>query len=554
MQVFTFVQIENMHRKHIFVFSFLVLLSFSVTAQSNKPKLIVGLVIDQMRWDYLYRYNEMYGTGGFKRLLDQGYSCENTMIPYTPTVTGAGHTCIYTGSVPAIHGIVANDWVDRETGIFMYCAKDTNVMPVGSSSKREGQMSPRNMLSNTIGDELRLATNFRSKVIGIALKDRGGILAAGHSANAAYWFDDKTGKWITSTYYTDVLPAWVQKYNDRKIPDSLMKDDWTLLYDKSKYTQSTADDMAYEKVLESDKGRVFPHKYQSVIGTNDYNAFRASPFGNTYTLDFAKEIIRNEQMGMGNVTDMLCISVSSTDYIGHRFGPNSLEAEDAYLRLDQEIAAFLIYLDKTLGKNNYLLFLSADHGSPQISQFLKEKKYFTAGVLNSNTVVKDINKLCLDKYEVDGLAKKVYDYQLYLNHARIDSAAINRKELKKFIVDYLKGLPEVWNAYDVDDFAQVIMPDVIRKKIANSYYFRRSGDIQYFYKAQYTDYTPDGLEHGSWYPYDSHIPLVWFGWNIKPGKTNREVYMTDIAPTIAAMLQIQMPNGCVGKVITEVVK
>ena len=543
-----------MSRKSFLFFIFFLLANFAF-AQSPKPKLVVGLVIDQMRWDYLYRYSNLYGPNGFKRLLSQGFSCENTMIPYTPTVTGTGHTCIYTGSVPAIHGIVANDWIDQQTGIFMYCAKDTTVMPVGTSSIKEGQMSPRNMLSNTIGDELKLATNFKSKVIGIALKDRGGIFPAGHSANAAYWFDNKTGNWITSTYYSNELPAWVQKYNNRRVADSLMKKDWNLLYDKSKYTQSTEDDMPFEKVLESDKSRVFPHKYQSIIESRDYDQFRPSPYGNTFTFQFAKEAIRNEKLGMGNVTDMLCISVSSTDNIGHKFGPNSLEAEDTYLRLDIEIASFLTYLDNTLGKNNYLLFLSADHGAPQIGNYLKqEKKYFTAGALNSNSLIKNINKLCLEKFGADSLVKKLYDYQLYLDHAKINAAAIDHKALKKFIVENLKLIPEVWNAYDVEDFAQVILPPVIREKISNSYYFRRSGDIQYFYKAQYTDYTDSGIEHGAWYPYDSHIPLVWFGWNIKPGKLNRETYMTDIAPTIAAMLQIQMPNGCVGKVITEVIK
>lgn len=554
-----------MLRRSILLFTF-YFFTTTLFAQSNtqgaagKPKLVIGLVIDQMRWDYLYRYSDLYGTGGFKRLLGQGFSCENTLIPYTPTVTAAGHTCIYTGSVPAVHGIVANDWVDRETGILMYCTKDTTVMPVGTTSIKEGQMSPRNMLSNTIGDELRLATNFRSRVIGIAMKDRGGILPAGHSANAAYWFDNKTGTWITSTYYTDPnpspeLPAWVQQYNNRHVPDSLMQHDWTLLYDKSRYIQSTADDMPFEKTLDSDKSRVFPHKYQSVIGSGNYDPFRASPFGTTYTLQFAAEAIRQEKLGMGSVTDMLCVSISSTDYIGHRFGPNSLEIEDTYLRLDKDIESFLTYLDKAVGKNNYLLFLSADHGAPQIGNYLKqEKKYFTAGALNSNTVVKNLNKLCREKFGADSLIKKVYDYQLYLNDAAVKAAAVDRKLLKKFIVDNLKMIPEVWNAYDVDDFAQVILPPVVREKISNSYYFRRSGDIQYFYKPQYTDYTDTGIEHGAWYPYDSHIPCVFFGWGVKPGKTNRETYMTDIAPTIAAMLHIQMPSGCVGKVITELVK
>ncbi|MBP6431545.1 MAG: alkaline phosphatase family protein [Ferruginibacter sp.] len=543
-----------MSRKHLVILSFLFIVSFSTTAQTTKPKLVVGLVIDQMRWDYLYRYSYNYGNGGFKRLLKEGFSAENTMIPYIPTVTGAGHTCIYTGSVPAIHGIVANDWVDRETGVFMYCAKDTTVQPVGSNSIYEGQMSPRNMLTNTIGDELKLANNFKGKVIGIALKDRGGILPAGHSADAAYWFDNKTAKWITSTYYMNELPTWVTQFNNKKYVDEYVKNDWNLLYPLSKYQQSTADDMPYEKILESDKGRTFPHKYQSIIGSNNYDAFRASPFGNTYTLQFAKETINNEKMGATNNTDMLCISISGTDYLGHRFGPNSIELEDAYLRLDKDIEDFLNFLDIKIGRNQYTLFLSADHGSPQIGEYLKSKKYFTAGSLNSNSVIKNINTHCKQKFGIDSIAKKIYEYDLYLNHQVIDNAGLNKSEIKKEIVAYLKTIPEVWNAFDKDDFSKTILPSVIKERLSNSYYFRRSGDVQYFYKPQYTDYTKDGLEHGAWYPYDAHIPCLFYGWGVKPGKIHRETYMTDIAPTIAAILKIQMPNGCVGKVIEEVVK
>ncbi len=543
-----------MQRKALFIFCFLFFASSFITAQVNRPKLVVGLVIDQMRWDYLYRYSAMYGANGFKRLLSQGFSCENTMIPYAPTVTAAGHTCIYTGSVPAIHGVVANDWVERETGRPMYCATDTSVRPVGSASMWEGQMSPRNMLTNTIGDELRLATNFRSKVIGISLKDRGGIFPAGHSANAAYWYDNKTSLWITSTHYMNELPDWVKRYNDRSIPDSLMRNDWNLLHDRLKYIQSTSDDKSYERLLESDKSRVFPHKYQSVIGSKDYNTFRASPYGNTYTLDFAKEIIRNERMGQGSETDMLCLSLSSPDYIGHRYGPNSLEVEDTYLRLDKEIADFLAYLDKTLGRNNYLLFLSADHGAPNAAGFLREKNYDNAGTLSSDAMRKNMNRFCKEKFGDSLLVRRIIDFQAYLNLKRIDSLGLNLKEVKKELVTYLKTQPEIWNAFDEEDLMTTILPPVVKDKIANSYYFRRSGDIQYFYKPQYIEGGADGTEHGAWYPYDSHIPLVWFGWNIKPGKLNRETYMTDIAPTIAAMLQVQMPGGCVGKVITEVMR
>lgn len=542
--------------------SLLLLNSLFGTAQKStpandklaRPKLVVGLVIDQMRWDYLYRYYDRYSNDGFKRLLNLGFACENTMIPYVPTVTAAGHTCIYTGSVPSIHGIVANDWIERKNESFMYCSRDTSVKAVGTKADYwSGKMSPKNLLTNTIGDELRLATNFHSKVIGIALKDRGGILPAGHSANAAYWFDDSTGNWISSTYYLTELPKWVQQYNSLRKQDSLMKNDWALLYPQLTYTQSTSDDNWYEKVLESDGKRTFPHSYKSVIGSRNFNTFRASPYGNTYTLDFAKTTIANEKLGLGTETDMLCVSLSSTDYIGHRFGPNSLEAEDTYLRLDKDIADFLNYLDKTVGKNNYLLFLSADHGSPQLANYLKEKKY-DAGTYPNDSLIVDLNRVCKEKFGAGGIAKKIYDYQLYLDMIKVDSLKLDRKQVKQVLVNYLKSLDRVWTAYDVEDFSTVTLPVKLKERLSNSYYFRRSGDIQLFYKAQYTDYTTTGLEHGAWYAYDTHIPLLFYGWNIKPGKLYRETYMTDIAPTISALLKIQMPNGCVGKVIEEVMK
>lgn len=545
---------ERMIRKALSLLYFLAITFFNSTAQVSRPKLVVGLVIDQMRWDYLYRYSDLYGINGFKRLLREGFSAENTIIPYTPTVTAAGHTCIYTGSVPAIHGIVANDWVERETGARMYCATDTSVMPVGSNSMWEGQMSPRNMLVNSIADELRLATNFRSKVIGIALKDRGGIFPAGHSANAAYWFDDRTGQWITSSYYMKELPPWVQQYNRRRVPDSLMRTEWNLLYDRSKYIQSTGDDMSWERLLESDKKRTFPHSYASVIGSSRYDPLRSSPYGTVYTFDFAKEIIRNERMGQSGETDMLCVSISSTDYIGHRYGPNSLEAEDMYLRLDKEIASFLNYLDQAFGKGNYLLFLSADHGAPNAAGFLLENKYLNAGTLSSDEMRKRMNQFLKGKLGDSSLVKRIFDFQAYLDIKRIDSLGLNLKEVKKELVNYLKAQKEIWNAFDEEDLMSTILPPVVKEKISNSYYFRRSGDVQYFYKPQYVEGPANGVEHGAWYPYDSHIPCVFFGWGVKPGRTYRETSMADITPTIASMLRIQMPSGCIGKAITELIK
>ena len=551
-------------QKKILITACLFILSvFNLTAQQKlkntpesnngieRPKLVVGLVVDQMRWDYLYRYFNRYGNGGFKRLLQQGYSFENTFIPYTPAVTAAGHTCLYTGSVPAISGIVGNDWIERDSGKAMYCAQDKSVNTVGSFSS-QGQMSPRNMLVTSVGDELRLATNFSSRVFGIALKDRGGIFPAGHSANAAYWFDDSTGNWITSTYYMNNLPAWVNSFNQGRKVDSMMMKDWNLLYDKSMYEQSTADDNKYERPVQHENTVTFPHVYSSLIGKN-YYPFRQSPDGNTLTLDFAKKLIQHEKLGMNAQTDMLCVSLSSTDYIGHRFGPNSLEVEDTYLRLDKDIENFLNYLDATIGKGQYLFFLSADHGAPQVPDFMKENK-MPAGSLNSSDMIKELNQLCAEKFGVNKIVKAIHEYQVYLNNYIIDSAKLDKVEIKNTIIEYLKAKHEVANVFDYTEFDKVVMPAQQKDMFAKGYFYERSGDIQFILKPQYTDVLSIGTEHGTMYTYDTHIPLLWYGWKIKAGKTYREVYMTDVAPTISAMLRIQMPNGAVGHVLEELMK
>jgi predicted AlkP superfamily pyrophosphatase or phosphodiesterase len=390
-----------------FLFSLAALSSFaqkkagtSLNNGIDRPKLVVGIVVDQMRWDYLYRFYNKYSEGGFKRLINKGFSFENTMIPYTPTVTAAGHTCIYTGSVPAVHGIVGNDWIEKSTGTWMYCSQDKSVQTVGSFSVA-GQMSPRNMFATTIGDELRLATNFKSRVYGVALKDRGGILPAGHSANAAYWFDDSTGNWITSTYYMNALPQWVQGFNSEKQPDAMMSKNWNLLYAADEYDQSTPDSTLFEKRIPGEVTTTFPHKLTTRNGKS-YFALRYSPYGNTLTMNFAKRLIENEKLGMSGQTDMLCVSFSSTDYVGHTFGPQSLEIEDTYLRLDKDLENFFAYLDEKEGKDNYVIFLSADHGAPQSPAFLKSVK-IPAGTLQGTNLMSDLNTELTKKFKVNSL-------------------------------------------------------------------------------------------------------------------------------------------------------
>ncbi|MGB4843761.1 MAG: alkaline phosphatase PafA [Ferruginibacter sp.] len=539
-----------MIRKSLFAFVLVMIISFSASAQTAKPKLVVGLVVDQMRWDYLYRYNELYGNGGFKRLLNQGFSNENTFIPYVPTYTAVGHTCVYTGSVPAITGIIGNNWFDKTTNRNVYCTDDSTVKTVGSTT-RAGLMSPANLWPTTITDELRLSNNFKSKVIGIALKDRGAILPAGHSANAAYWYDDKVGKWITSSYYMNNLPGWVDAFNAKDLPSDYMKTDWNTLLPMNRYDLSTDDNKPYENSIKGEKSVVFPHKLSAIADAVKYEAFKTTPYANTFSFDFAKAAIDNENLGSNTVTDFLALSISSTDYIGHSFGPNSVEVEDTYLRLDKDIEGFLNYLDKKLGAGNYLFFLTADHGVAHIPSFLKENR-IPAGVFDDADMAKELNEAIEKEFGVKKGVSTVMNYQVYFNDEAL--AGKNMDAVKKLTIKILKQRPFVIEAFATKDIAVTTLPQPQREMMINGYNGKRSGDIQFTFKPGYFDGWDKGTTHGLWNPYDSHIPLLWYGWNVKQGRSNREVYMTDIAPTIAAMLQIQMPSGSVGKVITEMIK
>ncbi len=513
----------------------------------KRPRLVIGIVVDQMRWDYLYRYNDRFCDGGFKRLMKRGHSCENTFIPYTPTYTAPGHASIYTGSFPSINGIIGNFWYSKPLGRTYYCTEDSLARTIGSNSVA-GQMSPRNMWSNTIGDELRLATNFRSKVIGVAMKDRGAILPAGHAANGAYWYDSTFGGFVSSSFYMKVLPAWAQEFNNRRLADKYLEQSWDLLYSQSTYINSTADSMSFEAGIPGEDNS-FPHLITATT-KNKYHALRYTPFGNTLTTDMAIAAIEGEGLGKDEVTDMLAVSYSSSDYIGHEFGPNSLEVEDMYLRLDIELAAFLKYLDKHFGKD-YLVFLTADHGCTHNPDFLVS--HHLPGGSKTDGITRDyINKAVEIKLGLKNAVSRVINYQVYLNNGVVTET--ERNGVIKLIIDSLLSQPHVANAFELKKLNEVVLPLVIKNRIINGYNQKLSGDIQMVYKPGWYNGWAKGTTHGLWNSYDAHIPLIWYGVGISPGRTTSETYMTDIAATLAAMLKIQMPNGCVGQVISEVMK
>ena len=536
----------------------LLICTITISAQKNKstqldrPKLVVGLVVDQMRWDYLYRYYEKYGNDGFKRLLNQGYSLNNVHINYIPTYTAIGHTTIYTGSVPAIHGIAGNDWFDKTTGKNVYCTADDTVKGVGTTSSKVGNHSPRNLWSTTITDELLLATNFKAKVVGVSLKDRASILPAGHNPTGAYWFDDTTGDFVTSSYYRNELPKWVTDYNNQKIGENLVKNGWNTLLPIAQYTESSPDNSPWEGLQGKSKTPTFPYNNLAAEYQVSKGDIRSTPFGNTLTLGLAKASIKGEQLGADAVTDFLAINLASPDYAGHKFGPNSIEVQDVYLRLDQDLAEFFKYLDQTVGKDQYTVFLSADHGGAHAKGFMDEHKMPTGFYGEDN---KEFNEMLNNQFKVDRLITKITNNQVYLDEKLMAEQKLDAEQVKQFLIDILNKDTSVLFAVDMKKAGSSSVPEPIRTRIVNGYNWQRSGDIQVIYHDSWLPtYSKLGTTHGSWNSYDSHIPLIFMGWGIKPGESNKEYSMTDIAPTLSALLKIQFPSGNIGNPIVEVIE
>lgn len=475
--------------------------SFAAHAQVERPKLVVGIVVDQMRWDYLYYYQPLFGEGGFKRLLGEGFSCQNTIIDYVPTVTAVGHASIFTGSTPAAHGIAGNDYMID--GRSVESVDDYQVSGVGTDGKI-GRRSPRNLLTTTIGDELRAATSFKSKVVGIALKDRAAILPAGHSANAAYWYDAKLPGFITSTYYMDRLPQWVEKQNEA--------------FGRDPQAKSAA----------------------------------TSHLGITFTFSMAKAAIAAERLGQGEATDMLTVSVSSTDIVAHRQGTRSAQVDSCYRTLDRELASFFTTLDEKVGKGRYLVFLTADHGGTNNYKYNHSHKLPTGAWSYWNTDNTDYNKVLKAKFGVDSLVKDVKEYSLYIDEARVRSHRLCRDSVVAAVKAYFEADPSVERLVDIENMASDPIPAELKERIVKGYYHGRSGELFIMLKpGRYCgEADADGSNHGTWSMDDSHIPCLLMGWGVKHGETMQRTGIIDIAPTICSMLHIQMPSGCLGTPIS----
>jgi predicted AlkP superfamily pyrophosphatase or phosphodiesterase len=514
------------------------------TASIERPKLVVGIVIDQMRYDFLYRYWDKYGEEGFKRLVREGFLFKNANYNYVPTYTGPGHASIYTGTTPSTNGIISNDWFDRQTGRMTYCVSDPSVIPVGTDSLT-GKMSPRKLLSTTVTDELRFATNYKSKVIGISLKDRGAILPAGHSANASFWHDPFTNNFVTSSYYMNELPQWVKDFNKRKLVDSLLKSNWSTLLPIDSYIESTSDDTRYEGIYKGESKPTFPHNLQS-IKTNDDELIRRTPFGNTFLKLFAEAAIISEGLGNNSSTDFIAISFSSPDYIGHMFGINSIEIEDTYLRLDRELADFISFLDKKMGNNDYLLFLTADHGAA--NNFLFSEDYGIPAGRYPEKEMADSLKAHLNKlYGVGDYILYADAHSVYLNYGLIEGKKMSIEEIGKQCINYLMNQNGVAVALASEELRKGNCKTGVAQLMQNGYNTKRSADIMIELAPGWLDWKySTGTTHGSAYSYDTHVPIIFYGWKIPKGSSAYPVQIVDIAPTLSMLLNMENPSGCSG--------
>ena len=544
------------------LFIILALSSTSLFAQGDlenkpRPQLIVGITVDQMRNEYLYRFYDKFGSGGFRRLMGDGFILKNAHYNYVPTITGPGHASVYSGTTPAIHGIIANDWYDKELKREVNCVEDETQTTVGSTSDN-GKVSPWRLLSSTITDELKLNTQRRSKVFGISIKDRGAALPAGHMANGAFWYDGATGKFISSTYYMQKLPDWLEKFNKRNLADQYLNQVWNTLLPIEQYTESFKDDSPYEDRFIGKDKRTFPYDLKQLRKSNgNFELLPETPFANDYLTELAKTTLEAESLGSDDITDFLTVSFSSTDILGHAVGPNGVELQDMYLRLDKNIEDLLKTLDEKLGDGNYIVFLTADHAVADVAQYLKDMK-MPAGYFQPSRVKALANEYMRSYFPDQDVVEHVNGASVFLDHS------LFQKNPRSSGVDFMIATEMVANFFLAQEgVANVYTESLIRQSnydeggmkgmIVRGYNQKRSADMVIVLQPGWYNASGQvtGTTHGSAYTYDTHVPVLFYGRGIKKGSSVRYHPVTDIAPTLSVMLNLKFPSGCTGQPIQE---
>ncbi len=540
----------------------ILLLSLVVCAKAQSPKsspppaLVVGIVVDQMRYEYLYRFENKFGEGGFKRLTNQGFNLKNAHYNYVPTYTGPGHASIYTGTTPAIHGVIGNDWYDKDLKKTVNCVEDERQKPVGND-QGNGDVSPWRMLTTTVTDELELATQRRAKVIGLSIKDRGAVLPAGHTPDGAYWYDSKTGKFISSTYYKPGLPMWLEQFNARNLADGYLNQTWNTLLPIEQYKESGPDDSPYEVKLKGKEKSTFPYDLKELRKTNgNFELLSTTPFSNDLLTEAAKAALDGEAMGKDEWTDFLSVSYSAPDILGHAVGPFAVELEDMYLRLDKNIEDLLKRLDQ-VAPGNYIVFLTADHAVAEVPQFMVDQK-IPAGNLRQAYLQSGLMDLLKTYYPDKQLVDKLSNDQLFFNTEVFGTdprtSGVDYLVASELVKNYLlkqEGIADVYTRQTI--LAADFNEGGIKGMVKRGYHPKRSGDLAVILEPSWGGWSAvQGTSHGSAYTYDTHVPVLFYGKGIPTGHSVKRYDITDIAPTLSVLLTIKFPNGCTGNPVQEI--
>jgi len=528
-------------------------------AQTKKndqpPKLVVGIIVDQMRQEYLFRFQSKYGSGGFKRIMNDGFMLKNGHYNYSPTVTGPGHASVYTGTTPAVHGIIGNDWYDKNLKKAVNCVEDPAHSVIGSP-EGNGDVSPWRMLSTTVTDELELFTQKRAKVIGISIKDRGAVLPAGHMADGAYWYDSKTGRFVTSTYYKTKLPEWVERFNQQNLPERYLTREWNTLMPINQYVESGADDTPYESLIGGKERPTFPYDMKTLRKPNDFSLLSTTPFGNDYLTEMAKATIDGEGMGSDLITDFLAISYSSTDGLGHAVGPNAIEIEDMYMRLDKNIEDLLKTLDTRVGAGNYTVFLTADHAVADVAQYMIDNR-IPAGYFDNKRLQNELSQHLEQYFPGKKIVETISGGQVFFDQDIFQkdpkASGVELLIATELTINFLLKQDGIANAYSENVLRQSQFDEGgIKGFIVRGYHAKRSGDVMIVMEpGWYGAGNIQGTTHGSPYTYDTHVPILFYGNGIRKGSSVRYHTVTDIAPTISALLNIKFPSGCTGQPVEE---
>jgi predicted AlkP superfamily pyrophosphatase or phosphodiesterase len=539
------------------------------TTPETHPRLVLLIVVDQFRYDYLERFGDLFAANGIRRLMRDGASWTEANYDHVPTYTAPGHATLMTGAWPSETGIVANDWPDRDTGKMVSSVSDTTAVLLGGE-EGETASSPRRLVASTLGDELRLKTNDRSKVIGISVKDRSAILPAGRHASAAYWFSQRTGRMVSSNYYFNNLPAWVTSFNESRPADKFYGARWERLLPEAEYLKRAgADAPPWENIGDVSDTNTFPHTITggaSAPNSNFYGALDYTPFSNDLLLSFAEQAITNEKLGADDDTDILTLSFSANDYVGHRFGPYSQEVMDITLRVDRSIAALLDFVQQHVGLQNTLVVFTADHGVAPIPEHANALG-LPGGRIKSDDVLRAMKLGISARYnrkgeQPDPTADYVQKFgeregfsndNLYFNPVALKRDGINGDEIERVACDAAMTVPGIVRCFTRTQLERnAILPsDPLARRVSHGFYPRRSGDVIVVPEA--FKYLGDTIPatHGSPYSYDTHVPMMIMGSGVAPGRYIQAATPADIAPTLASILGIQAPSNTMGRVLIE---